>query len=97
MKEPTSSTETPKVPRIATALRFFDPITVPTPERPAARCMSFTTQANFTPASPATPMEATRISGSWCLALIPSSVSQTDLPQNSLASISWTLSFSTRR
>ncbi len=31
---------TPRVPRTATALRFFEAITVPTPERPAARCRS---------------------------------------------------------
>ena len=36
---------TPLVPRTATALRFFDAITVPTPERPAARCRSLTTAA----------------------------------------------------
>jgi hypothetical protein len=58
-----SLTLTPSVPRMATAFRFLDPITVPTPERPAARCMSLTTQAYFTPFSPETPIEATRISG----------------------------------
>ncbi len=83
-----SRTLTPRVPRSATALRFFEPITAPTPLRPAARCMSLTTQAKRTPFSPATPIEATRIRGSWCLALIPSSVSQTDLPQNGAASMS---------
>ena len=31
------ATGTPKVPRTAIALRFLDPITAPTPERPAAR------------------------------------------------------------
>ena len=36
--------DTPLVPRIATALRFFEPITAPTPERPAARCRSLTMQ-----------------------------------------------------
>ena len=35
----------PLVPRMATALRFFEPITAPTPERPAARCRSLTMQA----------------------------------------------------
>ena len=37
--------ERPLVPRMATALRFFEPITAPTPERPAARCRSLTTAA----------------------------------------------------
>ena len=36
---------TPLVPRTAIAFRFFEPITAPTPERPAARCRSFTTAA----------------------------------------------------
>ena len=45
MKRFGSSTVTPFVPRTATALSCFEPITAPTPERPAARCRSLTTQA----------------------------------------------------
>ena len=44
-KAASSSTVTPRVPRTAMALRFLDPITAPTPERPAARSRSFMTQA----------------------------------------------------
>jgi hypothetical protein len=36
---------TPLVPRTAIAFRFFEPATAPTPERPAARCRSFTMAA----------------------------------------------------
>src|ERR1700730_15965624 len=36
---------TPLVPRTAIALMFFDPITAPTPERPAARCRALMTAA----------------------------------------------------
>ena len=45
MKRLGSSTPTPTVPCTAIALRFLEPITAPTPERPAARCRSLTTQA----------------------------------------------------
>ncbi len=55
---------TPSVPRTAIAFRFFDPITAPTPERPAARCRSLTTAAYSTWFSPAPPMLETRTSGS---------------------------------
>ena len=77
---------TPLVPRTAIALRFLLPITVPTPERPAARCRSLTTAAYSTPFSPALPMQETRISGSCRLFLISGSVSQTLLPQRWAAS-----------
>ena len=40
-----SLTATPRVPRTAIAFRFLDPMTAPTPERPAARSRSFITQA----------------------------------------------------
>ncbi len=39
------ATCTPFVPRTAMALRCFEPITAPTPERPAARNLSFTMAA----------------------------------------------------
>ena len=97
MKAPTSSTLTPRVPRIATALRFFDPITVADAGAPGGPVHVVHHAGELDAFSPATPIEATRISGSWCLALIPSSVSQTDLPQYSEASISRAFSFSTRR
>ena len=87
----------PRVPRTAIALRFFDPITAPTPERPAARCRSFTMPANSTPFSPARPMDDTRISGSWCCFLIVSSVCQTVVPQRCEASRSSASSFSIQR
>ena len=45
------------------ALRFFEPITAPTPDRPAARPMSLITQAKRTRFSPAGPMQATLASG----------------------------------
>ena len=45
MKRLGSSTLTPTVPWTATAFRFFEPMTAPTPERPAARCRSLTMQA----------------------------------------------------
>ena len=45
MKRFGSSTVTPFVPRTAMALSCFEPMTAPTPERPAARCRSFTTHA----------------------------------------------------
>jgi len=85
---------TPLVPRIATAFRFFDPITAPTPERPAARCRSLTMQANSTWFSPATPIEDTRTSGSCSSCLICSSVSQQLLPHSPAASRSSARSFS---
>jgi len=55
---------TPLVPRTATAFRFFEPITAPTPERPAARCRSLTMAENSTLFSPARPMVEMRSSGS---------------------------------
>ncbi len=85
---------TPLVPRTAMALRFFEPITVPTPERPAARCRSFTTAAYRQPVSPAGPMPETRTCGSWNLFLSQASVSHVDLPQIAEASRRWAESFS---
>ena len=83
---------TPPVPRIATAFKFFEAITVPTPERPAARCLSFMTAAYRQPASAVRPIQAIRICGSWWVACRISSVSQADLPQMASAERSSTLS-----
>src|SRR5437879_8434226 len=47
---------TAPVPRTTMALTFFDPITAPTPERPAARDLSLMTQATRFKFSPAGPM-----------------------------------------
>ena len=58
-----SATRTPPVPRTAMALRFFEPMTAPTPLRPAARCLSFMMQAKRTSFSPPGPMHATRKPG----------------------------------
>ena len=54
----------PWVPRTATAFKYFDAITVPTPERPAARCLSFIIAAYRQPASAVRPIQAMRICGS---------------------------------
>jgi hypothetical protein len=77
---------TPLVPRTAIAFRFLLPITAPTPERPAARCRSFTTAANSTLFSPASPIDEMRSSGSWWSFLSVSSVSHTLCPHNADAS-----------
>jgi len=79
-----SATRTAPVPRMATALRCFDPITAPMPVRPAARLHSFITLANRTILSPAGPMQATDASSSVA-AQIASVVSGTDFPQISPA------------
>ena len=88
---------TPLVPRQTSAFRFLDAMTVPTPERPAARCRSFTTAAYRQPCSAARPTQAMRMSGSWCLACRRSSVSHTEVPHRSSAGISSAFSFSTYR
>ena len=85
MKRSGSSTRTPTVPCTATALRFLEPITAPTPERPAARWRSLMMHAKRTPRSPATPIEATFSSGFWCCAFSASSVCQTVSPHSSPA------------
>jgi hypothetical protein len=72
------------VPRAATALRFLAPITAPTPERPAARCLSLMMQAVRARRSPAGPMEQT-LASAWVSALSPSSVSCVVLPQTAWA------------
>jgi hypothetical protein len=46
-------------PAAATAFRFFEPMSAPMPQRPAARPSSFMTAANGRPFSPAEPMQAT--------------------------------------
>ena len=87
--------ETPRVPRTATALRFFDAITVPTPERPAARCRSLMIAEYRQPASAERPTQATRSCGSLYFSWRSSSVSHTDLPQRSSAGTIRAFSFST--
>ena len=77
---------TPLVPRTAIALRFLEPATAPTPERPAARCRSLTMAANSTWFSPALPMLEMRSSGSWWAFFSASSVFQTLWPHRWLAS-----------
>ena len=47
------------LPFITIAFKFFEPITAPTPDLPAARCLSLITQAIFTSFSPAGPIQAT--------------------------------------
>ena len=90
-------TGTPRVPRMATALRFLEPMTAPTPDRPAARCLSFMMQANRTRFSPAGPMQATRALGTPSSARMPSSVADTVLPQKARASRSCTSSSEIQR
>ena len=87
----------PPVPRTATAFRFFDAITVPTPERPAARCLSFMIAEYRQPCSAVRPIQAMRICGSWWVWRTISSVSQADLPQMPSAERSSALSSWTRR
>src|SRR5260370_628917 len=67
------ATLTPRVPRTATAFRFFEPITAPTPDRPAARCLSLMMQAKRTRFSPAGPMQAMRVFGTPTSSRMPSS------------------------
>src|SRR2546425_10579113 len=55
---------TAPVPRTAIALTFFEPITAPTPERPAARDLSLMTQATRLRVSPAGPIPLMRAEGS---------------------------------
>ena len=54
-----SATRTPCVPRTTMALSCLEPMTAPTPERPAARPMSFITALILTRFSPAGPMHMT--------------------------------------
>ena len=86
---------TPFVPRTATAFRFLEAITVPTPERPAARCRSLIIPAYKHPASADRPTAAILSKGSWYFLCKISSASQTDLPQISSAGTSSAFSFST--
>ena len=74
------ATRTLPVPRTAMAFRFFEPITAPTPDRPAARNLSFTMAAKSTWFSPAGPMAATEQSGTPVSARIRSSVSKIPEP-----------------
>ncbi|MPM94275.1 hypothetical protein SDC9_141421 [bioreactor metagenome] len=76
---------TPLVPLTTIALRFLEPITAPTPLRPAALWSSFMMLAKRTLFSPAGPIHATLASGS-CFARRAAVVSGTFLPQRSDAS-----------
>ena len=78
---------TPRVPRTAMAFRCLEPITAPTPERPKARSMSLTMQANLTPTSPARPMLAIFACGSCNSRRNQGSVSHTDRPHSSSAGL----------
>ena len=81
----------PLEPSTATALSFFAPMTAPTPERPAARPLSFITQAVRARFSPPGPMQATRASG--CVASRTMfSVSSTIFPHRCFASRTSTVS-----
>ena len=75
-----SAMGTPPVPRTAMALRFFEPMTAPTPDRPAARCRSLTMAAKRTRFSPAGPIQVTTVSCCPDSSRTISSVSQTVLP-----------------
>ena len=81
-------------PLTTTALRFFDPMTAPTPLLPAALCSLFIMLANLTSFSPAGPIHATCALGSPNSSSNIFVVSLTVLPQRWDASlISTSLSF----
>ncbi len=73
-------------PVTATAFRFFDPMTAPTPQRAFARLRSLMMAAKRTRFSPAGPMPETRTFPwrSWRI----SSVSEVVFPQRSFAGCS---------
>ena len=71
---------TSRLPWTATALSFLEPMTAPSPERPAARPLLFITEAMRASFSPAGPMQATCRSLP-CSCLRISSVSKVSLPQ----------------
>ena len=74
-----------RLPRTATALRFLEPMTAPTPERAAARCLSLMIAAMRARFSPAGPMQAT-LTSSAVSRLMASSVWWVSRPQRSVAS-----------
>jgi hypothetical protein len=59
-----SRTATASFPLTTTAFKFLEPITAPTPARPAARPLSFMIDENKTRFSPAGPIQATLALGS---------------------------------
>ncbi len=85
------ATPTPLVPLTITAFKFFEPITAPRPDLPAALSLSFIIAANNTSFSPAGPMQATFASSSFSLRSV-SVVSKTFLPQRCEASFNSTTS-----
>ena len=80
-----SATETRALPDNATALRFLEPMTAPTPPRPACR-PSLLMVANRTRFSPAVPTAATRTASLPSSARMAASVSAALRPQSRLAS-----------
>ena len=68
------------------ALRFFDPMTAPRPQRPAKLCWSKAMQAIATRRSPAGPMAATLILASPAACRTASTVSTVSLPHRPEAS-----------
>ncbi len=62
-----------RFPRTAIALRFFEPMTAPTPPLPAALCLSLIMELIRTCRSPAGPMQAT-LAALWVSDLTVSSV-----------------------
>ena len=75
------------LPLTTTALSFLEPMTAPTPERPAARPLSFMMQEMRESFSPACPMDATCVPLPW-RSIRMSSVSLLSRPQRSDASCS---------
>ena len=84
------ATVTEPVPRTAMAFSFLEPITVPMPPRPAARCLSFMMAEKRQPVSPAGAMQAMRNS-SPSSSRSRSVVSNTSLPHRWAASRSSTV------
>ena len=79
LKAAGSARETSPSPRTTTAFRFLDPMTAPTPARPAARSRSFMMAANSTCFSPAGPITAV-LALAWVSPRRASSVSWVVLP-----------------
>jgi len=85
------------VPMAATALRFFAPMTAPSPDLAAALPRSFMTAAILARRSPAGPIHATFSRAFPVSSLMSSSVTAVSLPQRCRASLISTLSFSMSR
>ncbi len=90
------ATATLPVPLTATAFRFLDPMTAPTPDRPAARSLSLIIAAirdNFSPAGPIAKIFAFLPWASFRISV----VSETTFPQRCDASLISTFSSSIAR